>query len=254
MGEDKQNISNGVIVLETKNLTKKFHGVYALNNLSIAIRKGIISAIIGPNGSGKTTLFNILTGVFAPDGGEITIGPTKFKKVISYYIYRYGVVRTFQDIRLFNQMTVLDNVLVALTKRSVFSALFEKSNRHYLKKAEEVLKRVNLYDKKTDLAVNLSYGQRKLLEIARTIATNADIYLFDEPFAGLSPLMLEAVSGIIKELRQKGKTIVLIDHNINLIRETANYVFVLESGRLLARGNPNEVLERQEVIGSYLGK
>lgn len=242
-------------VIETKNLTKKFYGVYALEDLSITIKKGVISAVVGPNGSGKTTFFNILTGIFAADRGGITINESlKFKKINPHEIYRRRIARTFQDIRLFNQMTALDNVLVVLTKRNVFSALFEKTSHHHLKKAEKILKRVNLYHKKNDLTINLSYGQRKLLEIARVIAADADIYLLDEPFAGLFPEMLNIVSDIIREFKRAGKTVVLIDHNIKLIRELADYIFVLDSGRLLAEGKPNEVLGNPEVLEAYLGK
>ena len=151
-------------------------------------------------------------------------------------------------------MTVLDNVLVILTERNVFSSLFEKHGIYHLKKAEEVLRRVGLWEKRNQLAINLSYGQRKLLEIARALGTKAEIYLLDEPFAGLFPEMVKTVSMIIEGLKQSGKTIILIEHDMELIRKLCDYVFVMDEGRLLAEGEPEKVLAQKEVIEVYLGE
>lgn len=240
-------------ILETKNLIKRFDGVNAVDNLSLAIEKGRITGLVGPNGSGKTTLINLLSGMLPIDGGLVIIQGTTLQKVIPYEIHLYGVTRTFQEVRLFEQMPVLDNVLLCLTERNVFSALFETHGEYHLRKTQEILERVGLWEKRNQLAINLSYGQRKLLEIARALAMNAQIYLFDEPFAGLFPEMRKNVSLILRELREEEKTIILIEHNMELIRELCNYVFVMDSGKLLAQGEPSQVLQEGKVIEAYLG-
>lgn len=242
-------------ILQTKNLSKRFDGVKAVDGLSTEIEKGKITGIIGPNGSGKTTLINMLSGMIGIDGGMVVLNDTlKLSNIKPYDISAYGIIRSFQEARLFNQMTVLDNVLVVLTERNVFSSLFEKHNSYHLGKAKNALEKVNLWEKRSELAVNLSYGQRKLLEIARAISTQAEIYLFDEPFAGLFPEIIKTVSEIIRGLKQEGKTIVLIEHNMELIRELCDYALVMDSGKLLAQGMPEYVLKKKEVIEAYLGK
>jgi len=242
-------------ILETKNLTKRFDGVHAVDRLSVGIEKGGITGIIGPNGSGKTTLINLWSGMLLIDSGEIIVGETeKFTRILPHQVYFYGITRTFQNVRLFEQMTVLDNILVVLTERNVFSSLFEKHTEYHLKKAEEVLQKIGLWEKRNQLAINLSYGQRKLLEIARTLAMKAEIYLFDEPFTGLFPEIRKVVSGIIRELKQESKTVILIEHDIGLIRELCDYIFVMDEGRLLTEGKPEHVLEEREVIETYLGE
>ena len=242
-------------VLKTKNLTKRFDGVKAVDGLSVDIEKGKITGVIGPNGSGKTTLVNMLSGMVGIDGGAAIVNDTlKLSKIKPYDISAYGITRTFQEARLFNQMTVLDNMLVVLTERNIFGSLFEKHNSYHLSKAKDALEKVNLWEKRNELAINLSCGQRKLLEIARAVSTQAETYLFDEPFAGLFPEIIKTVSEIIKELKRKGKTVILIEHNMELIRELCDNVIVMDSGRLLAQGRPEEVLKKREVVEAYLGE
>ena len=242
-------------IIETKNLTKRFNGIHAVDRLSIGIEKGNITGIIGPNGSGKTTLVNLLSGAVEIDSGEMIVDEAqRLSRILPHQISTFGITRTFQNDRLFGQMTVLDNILVVVTERNVFGALFEKHTEYHRKIAEEVLQRVSLWEKRDQLAVNLSYGQRKLLEIARTLAMKAEIYLFDEPFAGLFPEMRKIVSGIIRELKQKNKTVVLVEHDIGLIRELCDYIFVMDEGKLLAEGKPEQVLDKREVVEAYLGE
>ena len=241
-------------ILETKNLKKQYDGVAAVDELSIGIEKGKITSVIGPNGSGKTTLINVLSGMIPATRGIIAVGGVSLKKLAASDASSYGITRTFQEVRLFNQLPVLDNMLVILTDRNVFGALFEKHNGLHLKRAEELLRKINLWEKRHELAGNLSYGQRKLLEIARALAMNADIYLLDEPFAGLFPEMVKIIVGIIKELRAQEKTVILIEHNMDLIRELSDHVIVMDGGKLLAEGKPAEVLERKSVIEAYLGE
>lgn len=241
-------------IIETKNLLKKFDGVKAIDDLSLQIEQGKITGIVGPNGSGKTTLINLLTGISNIGGGNVLISGIKLKNMKPYEVVFFGMTRTFQTIRLFEQMTVLDNVLIGMTKRNIFGAFFEKHQDYHLKQAQEILKKVDLWEKRNQLAVNLSYGQRKLLEIARALATQARVFLLDEPFAGLFPEMRKIIISIIKELREEEKTIVLVEHNMDLIRELCDEIIVMDSGKLLAQGAPNETLAEARVVQSYLGK
>lgn len=242
-------------IIETKNLVKRFNGVHAVDRLSIGVEKGQINGIVGPNGSGKTTLINLLSGVLEMDSGEIIVdGGEKIIRILPHQVSFYGITRTFQNVRLFEQMTVLDNILVVVTERNVFSSLFEKHTEYHHKIAEEVLQKVGLWEKKNQLAVNLSYGQRKLLEIARTLAMKAEIYLFDEPFAGLFPEMRKIVSDIIRELKRENKTVILVEHDMGLIRELCDHIFVMDEGKLSTEGKPESVLEKKEVIEAYLGE
>lgn len=242
------------MILEVKNLVKRFGGVRAINRLSFGVREPGIIGIVGPNGSGKTTLVNLLSGVIPWDEGTVTIGGARaFTALKPYHISFYGITRTFQDVRLFEQMTVLDNIVVVLTERNVFGALFEQHGDYHARKAEEVLQKVRLWEKKNELASALSYGQRKLLEIARALAMKAELYLLDEPFAGLFPEMRGIVSDIIKGLSQNAKTVILIEHNMDIIRGLSDYVFVLNEGALLTEGKPSKVLEERNVVETYLG-
>ena len=242
-------------ILQTKQLYKHFDGVTAVDHLSLSFEKGKITSVIGPNGSGKSTLINLLTGFIPFDSGEVVIaGKEHLQKIAPYEGKELGLTRTFQDVRLFEQMPVLDNILVVLTERGVFGALFERHGKLHLAKAEEVLKRVGLWEKRHQLAKNLSYGQRKLLEIARVLAMNPDVIFFDEPFAGLFPEMLKVVVGVMQELKQQGKTQILVEHNMELIRELSDHLVVLDAGGLLAEGEPSKVLSKKEVIEAYLGE
>lgn len=245
--------------LTTHNLVKKFDAVHAVDHLSLGFAAGQITSIIGPNGSGKSTLVNLLTGVLPLDSGEVVVlEQAKLKQVDIAQVPSYGITRTFQDVRLFEQMSVLDNILVVLTDRPVFSALFEKHNNLHLARARAVLEKVNLWGKHNELAVNLSYGQRKLLEIARVLAMAEtfpiQIFLFDEPFAGLFPEMIKIVTSVLQELKAQNKAVILIEHNMQLIRQLSDRVIVLDAGKLLAEGDPETVLARRDVVEAYLGE
>jgi len=240
--------------LEVKNLVKRFDGVHAVDHLSLAIEQGRVTAFVGPNGSGKTTLMHLLSGVFAFDGGQVSIDNVALSNIAPNDIATLGITRTFQSVRLFNQMSVLDNILVVLTERGVWASLFERHTQFHLEKAKEVLEFVGLWDKRAENVDGLSYGQRKLLEIARVLTMNSQIILLDEPFAGLFPEVVKKVRGAVLHLREQGKTVVLIEHNMQLIRELADHVYVLDSGKLLAEGKPEHVLSERKVIEAYLGE
>ncbi|HEX7724622.1 MAG TPA: ABC transporter ATP-binding protein [Candidatus Paceibacterota bacterium] len=250
-------------ILATDKLEKKFGGIHAVNKLSISFEAGRITGIIGPNGSGKSTLINTLTGLLPMNGGHVIIGGEhgeRLSEIDSHEVPSLGMTRTFQDVRLFEQMPVLDNILVALTKRSIWSSLFEKHSKLHVERAEEVLKKVGLWEKRTELAKNLSYGQRKLVEIARMLAMihsgagDIQVIFFDEPYAGLFPEMLKIVETVMRELRDQGRAVVLVEHNMDLIRSLSDYLYVLDAGQLLAEGKPDEVLARKEVVEAYLGE
>ncbi len=223
---------------------------------------GVHKAHLRPCSLVLRKLAHIASGGIFEMGSYIlkNIGIDSRRPVRAEEVAAYGITRTFQNVRLFEQMTALDNILVVLTERNVFAALFEKHGAYHLKRSQEVLERVGLWEKRHQLAVNLSYGQRKLLEIARALAMThstagqAEIFLFDEPFAGLFPEMRKIVAAVMKELRAEGKAVVLIEHDMGLIRELCDHVFVMDSGKLLAEGKPHEVLEKREVVEAYLGE
>jgi branched-chain amino acid transport system ATP-binding protein len=247
-------------ILQTHNLKKTFNGVTVVDDISIRIKAGKITSLIGPNGSGKSTTINLITGMVPMDAGEIVIEKnTKLSSIKSTEIASYGITRTFQNVEVFEQMTLIDNLLVVLTERNVFASLFERHGQYHLDIAEKVLKRFDIWQKRNDLVENLSYGQRKLLEIARVIAMGertdgeTKILFFDEPYAGLFPEMVKMVTKIIKELRDEGKAIVLVEHNMDLIRELSDYVYVLDAGKNLKEGEVGDVLGDKKVIKAYLG-
>src|SRR3989338_4267111 len=241
-------------IIEAKNLTKHFDGVLSIDRFLFSVAKGTITGIIGSNGSGKTTLTNILSGMIPKDDGKIVIEGAAIERLKQYDARAHGITRTFQNVRVFEQMTVLDNLIVVVTEQNVWGALFERHGEYHRARVLEVLERIGLKNKQTALARTLSYGQRKLLEIGRALLTDARVYLFDEPFAGLFPEMAKRIVAIIHELKAEGKTVILIEHNMELIRELCDAVMVMDSGRLLAEGAPENVLKKREVLEAYLGE
>ena len=239
--------------LQTEEISKRFGAVRALDQLSIAIPRRGMTSIVGPNGSGKSTLINLLSGTLPLDEGMVIIDGVGLKVVRPYDTPTLGITRTFQDVRLFDQISVLDNIMVVLTNRRLFPALLERTKPRHREQARDILQSVGLWDKRNDLAMNLSYGQRKLLEIGRAMALDVNTYLFDEPFAGLFPQMVERVKGIMKQVRDQGHAIIFVSHNMDIVRELSDHIIVLDSGRLLAEGEVDDVLSRAEVIEAYLG-
>jgi len=242
-------------ILKLKNFYKNFHGTKAVSGVNFEIEKGKITGLIGPNGSGKSTLINLVTGVVPKDKGILIISDSvKVEKIRPFDMKTFGITRTFQNVRVFEQMTVKDNLLLTLTKRTVWGSMFEKYSMIYEDRADDILKLIGLSEKKNELAENLSYGQRKLLEIGRAITMDCDIILFDEPYAGLFPEMIKKVSEILKHLREQDKAILLVEHNMDLIRELCDHLVVMDAGEMLTEGNPEIVLKRSDVMEAYLGE
>lgn len=239
--------------LETKAISRHFGAVKAVDQLSISIFSEWITCIVGPNGSGKSTLINLLSGMLPIDEGIVVIDTVGIRVLKAHETPDHGITRTFQEVRLFDQVTVLDNIMVGLTERRLFPSLLERTKPRHQEKAEEILRSVGMWEKRDAMAGDLSYGQRKLLEIGRVMALDVKIYLFDEPFAGLFPRMLERVKDILKEMRRQKRTVIFVSHNMDIVRELSDHIFVLDSGTLLAVGEVDEVLGRSTVIDAYLG-
>ena len=246
--------------LQVQNLNKAFDGIKAVDNLSFEIEENSITALIGPNGSGKTTVFNLLSGFLRPDSGKIIFNGKEIATYKPSRIAHLGIGRTFQNIRLFPQISVLDNVMLAskYVKGEDFSAaLFQTKNmkneeKENRQKAEELLIFVGLIDKKNQLAENLSHGQRKLLEIARLLALESKVLLLDEPTAGVFPETKKKILNFIKELKEK--TIIFIEHDMSSVMDVAQKIVVLDSGKKIAEGTPEEIRANKKVLEAYLGK
>jgi ABC-type branched-subunit amino acid transport system ATPase component len=250
-------------ILEIRNVTKKFGGISALDNISVDIANGEIHSIIGPNGAGKTTLFNVINGMLPVNSGEIVFKGSLTTGLKPHAMARMGMGRTFQNISLFPSLTVLENVMLGafLGGRDTLPQVFFRRPFKELEgekiardEAHEVLMLLKLGDRCDLYPQNLSYPEQKRLEIGRTLCLKPDLVLLDEPGAGLNPNELDDLSQIVYQINGKGITVVLIEHNIRLVMNISQIVSVLNFGHKIAEGSPVEIQNNKEVIEAYLGQ
>ena len=249
-------------VLEAKNVGITFGGLRAVDNFNIKIGKNELVGLIGPNGAGKTTIFNMLTGVYVPTDGDVIINGKKINGMKASKVCNLGASRTFQNIRLFNNLSVRDNIKIAIKGTFTYNTLDAvfRTKKYYLEeskaneKVKELLSIFNMENEIDNLAKNLPYGKQRKLEICRALATNASIILFDEPAAGMNPQETLELMNVINLIREKfGVSILLIEHDMNLVMGICEKLVVINYGRTIATGTPAEVKANKEVIKAYLG-
>jgi branched-chain amino acid transport system ATP-binding protein len=251
----------GDTLFEMRDLTMRFGGLTALDAVSFSIQRGEILGLIGPNGAGKTTCFNAMTGVFRPTSGDVLLEGRSISRRHRYEITRLGIARTFQNIRLFGEMTALENVMVgtdARHKTSVPGAVF-RMPRHYaeeragVEKSMALLEFVGIADRAAEKARNLPYGYQRRLEIARALATEPKLLCLDEPAAGFNPAEKDELVALIRKIREDGYTVLVIEHDMRVVMGVTDRIVVLEFGRKIADGEPDAIREDPAVVAAYLG-
>lgn len=252
-----------VAMLQINNLSKSFGGLAAVVAVNMRIDKGELVGLIGPNGAGKTTVFNLLTGVYRPDEGEIIFDGQEIGGLKPHIICSRGIARTFQNIRLFSQLTVLDNVRIAFHKNvnySMWSAIlrtpsFWRHEQEITDKAVELLNLLDLGHRINEVSRNLPYGEQRRLEIARALATGPKLLVLDEPAAGMNPQETKELTELITSLREEfGLTILLIEHDMSLVMKVCERIYVLDYGQVIAEGAPEEIRRNKRVVQAYLGE
>jgi branched-chain amino acid transport system ATP-binding protein len=249
-------------LLEIKELTKYFGGLKAVSNFELTLKEGELAGVIGPNGAGKTTVFNMISGLYTPTAGRIVFRGEDLVGEEPHIITQHGIGRTFQNIRVFPNLTVLDNVAIAYHPHAHYgvidavtrSARFDVQERELMERAEEFLSVFSLQDRKDELAKNLPYGEQRRLEIARALATEPQLLLLDEPAAGMNPREASRLMELIHFIRDRFKlTILLIEHQMRVVMGICEWITVMDFGEIIARGTPKEIQSNDKVIEAYLG-
>lgn len=240
-------------LLRTSSLTRRFGGITAVETCSIAVQEGSITGLIGPNGSGKTTLFNLITGIYKADMGDVYIRDQKITRLEPDQICQLGLSRTFQITRLFWELSVLENMIVPIRHPGVRALFGPGMYQHEEERALVLLHRVGLAHLKDQPANKLSFGQQKLLEFAAILMADPDIVLLDEPAGGVNPSMIRFIMQLIRNLNNEGVTFLVVEHNMGVVMELCNHVIVLDQGQKIAEGPPEAVKADPAVLDAYLG-
>jgi len=250
--------SDPIIVAD--NITRTFGGLTAVDVDHVEIQRGAITALIGPNGAGKTTFFNLLTGFDQPNTGSWSLEGKSLKGVAPYKVARLGMVRTFQLTKVLAKLTVIENMRLGATGQkgerfwaAPFKFLWGKQEDEVTAKADDLLARFLLDKKREDFAGSLSGGQRKLLEMARALMVDPEVVMLDEPMAGVNPALKQSLLGHVKSLRDEGRTVLFVEHDMDMVRDISDWVIVMAQGKIVAEGTPESVMADQRVIDAYLG-
>ncbi len=247
-------------ILVADNVRRTFGGLTAVDVQHVEIQRGVITALIGPNGAGKTTFFNLLTGFDRTDDGAWSFNGKSLQGVAAYRVARMGMVRTFQLTKVLSKLTVLENMRTGATGqkgetllRAMFAPLWRDQEEQITQRAEALLKRFLLDAKIDDFAGSLSGGQRKLLEMARALMAEPEMVMLDEPMAGVNPALKQSLLGHVKSLRDEGRTVLFVEHDMDMVRDISDWVIVMAQGKIIAEGPPDSVMGDQRVIDAYLG-
>jgi len=247
-------------ILVADGIVRQFGGLTAVDVHHIEVQRGVITALIGPNGAGKTTFFNLLTGFDRPNSGTWSFNGKALNKVPAYKVSRLGMVRTFQLTKVLSKLTVIENMRVGATGQrgegllsAMFAPLWRSQETANTEKADRLLERFLLDKKREDFAGSLSGGQRKLLEMARALMADPELVMLDEPMAGVNPALKQSLLGHVKSLRDEGRTVLFVEHDMDMVRDISDWVIVMAQGQVVAEGPPDAVMGDQRVIDAYLG-
>jgi neutral amino acid transport system ATP-binding protein len=247
-------------ILVADKVTRRFGGLVAVDVDHVEVQRGAITALIGPNGAGKTTFFNLLTGFDKPDSGTWSFDGKPLAGVPAYRVARHGMVRTFQLTKALSKLTVIENMRLGATGQggeriwtALFPPLWRAQERAITERADELLSRFKLDEKRPDFAGSLSGGQRKLLEMARALMVEPQMVMLDEPMAGVNPALTQSLLGHVKDLRERGMTVLFVEHDMDMVRDISDWVIVMAQGRIVAEGPPEAVMADPAVIDAYLG-